>query len=74
MNEQKNNLANERQTSDGAVKKEKELKERNNALADELQKLQTKLRVSEDDHARTIESLKSDFSIKQSKLEQRVQK
>jgi len=74
MNEQKNNLANERQTSEGAVKKEKELKERNNLLADEVEKLQTKLKIAEDDHARAADSLKADYNIRISELEQKAQK
>ena len=74
MNEQKNNLANERQTSEGAVKKEKELKERNNLLADEVEKLQTKLRIAEDDHARAVDSLKADFNIRIAEAERDTQK
>ena len=74
MNEQKNNLANERQTSEGAVKKEKELKERNNLLADEVEKLQTKLKIAEDDHSRALDSVKTDFNIRISELEQKNQK
>jgi len=74
MNEQKNNLANERQTTEMAMKREKELKDRNNALAEELQKLQTKIKNLDNDHAREIETLKLNYTEQEAKLEHKVQK
>ena len=74
MNDLKNQLANERQTTEAAVKREKDLRERNNKLADELEKLQGKIRKHEDEHAQLIESIKTDHTAKISKQEGKVQK
>jgi len=74
LSEQKNNLANERQTTEVAIKREREFKERNNALADELEKLQAKMRNLEDEHIRSLENLKFEHSGLEAKLEQKLQK
>lgn len=74
MNDLKNQLANERQTTESALKKERELKDRNNSLAGELEKLQSKLRKTEEDYTHAIESMKVDQNAKQTKLEHKVQK
>lgn len=74
MNEQKNNLANERQTTEITMKREKEFKDRNNALAEELQKLQAKMRTLNDDHEREIESLKLNHAEQETKTEQKLLK
>ena len=48
----KNTLANERQTTDNLIKREKDYKERNDRLATELEKLQLRLQNIDAQHAR----------------------
>ena len=74
MNDLKNQLANERQTAESAVKKEKDLRERNNALANELDRANNNLRQNEDSHFQVIDGVKMDYDIKVNKLEQKNKK
>jgi Uncharacterized conserved protein len=73
-NDLKNQLANERQNAELSTRREKDIKERNDRLATELEKAQIRLQNIEAQHARSLENTKNDFQARIAKYEQMIEK